>query len=505
MLFFRNSKKKCYERVVVFETRQNDDTQNRGRRDTMNILVMESSTANAKAMLYHTEDGTYEVKTEAYQSKYEDVSILDAEDSFQQTMKVGRELAAGRKIDIIALGGTWHSVVLCDKNMKPQTPLSQWSNTSAKGLCEQLRRDKDYANDFYQRTGCMVNTTYPVFRMKKMQQDGYNLKDYLFCGQGTYNMYRLTGERILTASMASGAGILNVRQLVLDPGVMEELGVSTEQFGRMVDYNQTFPLSEEGAKILGMEPGIPVIPPGPDGGMNQVGAGAIKDGVMTFSVGTSGAIRLTTPAPVLPDHPSTWCYVSPKTWLSGAATSGCCNCVDWIKKKMFDPHVTYKEIECDLKGETDTPVFLPFLFGERCPGWQDEREGGFFDVRPVHGRKEMYQAVLEGVLFNLYQCYEALTALNGVPHTIKLSGGILHSAFWKQMCADIFGADMQVDDTEHGSMLGGVALGLQHLGILKDAADFQMSSGQKVTYDPAAHEMYLKKYQRYLYWYEKAK
>ena len=38
---------------------------------------------------------------------------------------------------------------------------------------------------------------------------------------------------------------------------------------------------------------------GPDGALNQVGAGAMGEGVMTMSVGTSGAIRMATDNPYI--------------------------------------------------------------------------------------------------------------------------------------------------------------------------------------------------------------
>lgn len=115
--------------------------------------------------------------------------------------------------------------------------------------------------------------------------------------------------------------------------------------GELITYRDTFPLSEDGAELLGLSPGIPVIPSMPDGSLNQVGAGALEDGVMTFSMGTSGSIRLTTHKPVIPDTPGTWCYLSPSTWLSGAATSGCCNCTDWYKDRVFGSEMSYGEIE----------------------------------------------------------------------------------------------------------------------------------------------------------------
>ena len=465
----------------------------------MYILVLESSTTSAKAMLYDTQKGTYEVKTKAYTLHHNDVTIHKAEDIFAQTVQLGKQLCEGKKIEIIALSGTWHSVMLCDKQMNPQTPVYLWSYTGAAQLCKELRKNSEYVKKFYQKTGCMVNAIYPAFKLKLLKQR-YDLADYLIVGQGTYNMYHLTGKRVVMNSMASGTGLLNIHTKQFDKEILQEIGIQEEQLPQLVTYKDTFALNKQGAELLGLTEGIPVISTGPDGGLNQIGAGALSDGVMTFSVGTSGAMRLTTQKPILPENPSTWCYLSPKSWLSGAATSGCCNCVDWFKSRMFTPSTSYSEIEKGFQ-KVDTPVFLPFLFGERCPGWQDERNAAFFDVKPYHIANDLYHSVLEGVLFNLYQCYEVLSGLNGVPKKVKLSGGILHSDYWTQMCADIFGVQMEVDNIEHSSLLGGVALGLELLDLIPDVKDFTIEGSKVIIPNLENREKYDKKYQRYQYWY----
>ncbi|SNS17581.1 gluconokinase [Anaerovirgula multivorans] len=469
----------------------------------MYILVLESSTTSAKAMLYDTEKGTYEVRTKAYTLCYDDITLHDAENVFKETVDLGKELCIGKKIDIISLGGTWHSLVLCNTDMEPQTPVYLWSYTGAADLCKELRKDKRYMKEFYQKTGCMVNGIYPAFKLKLLKEKGYCLDNYLIAGQGTYNMFRLTGERVIMDSMASGTGLLNIHTKQFDADILADLGIKESQISRLVTYKDTFPLSKEGAQMLGIEEGIPVIPTGPDGGLNQVGAGALGDDVMTFSVGTSGAIRLTTQKPIIPEEPSTWCYLSPKAWLSGAATSGCCNCIDWFKNKMFSPNTTYDDIEKGFGNIENTPVFLPFLFGERCPGWQDDRNAAFFDIKPFHTANDLYHAVMEGVLFNLYQCYEVLSNINGIPKKIKLSGGILHSSYWTQMCADIFGTDMEVDNVEHSSLLGGVALGMELLGEIQDVKDFITESTKVIHSNLEMADIYAKKYVRYKYWYDK--
>jgi gluconokinase len=235
--------------------------------------------------------------------------------------------------------------------------------------------------------------------------------------------------------------------------------------------------------------------------MSARSAGAGAPGVMTFSVGTSGAIRLSVDRSVLADDHSLWCYLSPLSWLSGAATSGCCNCVDWAKQRLFPEGTGYADIERGFHGgPEDTPVFLPFLFGERCPGWNDARQGAFAGVLPRHDAYHLYHSVLEGTLYNLYQCYRKLCECNGTPRQIKLSGGILHSEYWTQMCADIFGAPMTCSDIEHSSMIGGAMLGLKVLGLPTDCLAQQ--DGKVVRPDPKMTARYREKFESYFHAYK---
>jgi len=456
-------------------------------------------------MLYNTADHSCQILTRAYPLYYNDATLHDAQSVFLETAALGKELCAGKKIDAVALCGTWHNVMLCDDSFRPQTPVYHWSNTDAAELCRRLRQDDVYTQNYYQRTGCMVNVTYPAFKLKLLKEQGWHLEDFYIADQGTFNFYRLTGGKAVTDCMLSGEGFLNIREKRLDQVVLGELGISGSNFATLVEYDSSSPLSTEGAYLLGIESGIPVIPACPDGAANQIGAGALRQGIMTISVGTSGALRVATPKPILPETPSTWCYLAPKTWLSGAAIAGCCNCVDWYKDRMFGPDKTYKDIEEAFGGAFDTPVFLPFLFGERCPGWQDERQAGFFDITPRHDLYDFYHSVLEGVLFNLYQCYTVLTEINGIPKKVKLSGGIVKSPYWTQMCSDIFGLEMEIDGTKDGSLMGAAVLGMEKLGVISDISEFSIKARQTIPPKSEMTELYRKKYERYLYYYEKMK
>lgn len=471
----------------------------------MKILVLEASTTSAKSMVYDTETRGHAVRTKLFTPTNTDLTVQDADAVFTELMALGREACRGMHIDLIALSGTFHNLLLCDEEMHPKSPVYLWSNTEAADLCHRLRLEKDYVESYNQRTGCMVNASYPYFKLRHLKEKGYDLGKYRIAGQGSYTMFRLTGEWVVMDSLASGTGLMDIREKAYDRELLAELGIDVSQLPRIVDFMETFPLSADGAGILGLQQGIPVIATGPDGALNQVGSGALKNGVMTFSVGTSGALRLGARRPVLPETPSTWCYLAPKDWLIGAATSGASNCVDWYKDRMFPEGTTYAEIESGFGDILDAPIFLPFLFGERCPGWEDDRNGAFMEIRPHHTPHDFYRSILEGVLFNLLQCYEILVDLNGIPDRIRLSGGIVHSTFWTQMCADIFGRDMEIDEVSHSSLMGGAVLGMAVLGVIDDIEDFETATVRVVHPDPAMAGIYAERYLRYKYWYGKAR
>ena len=469
----------------------------------MLILALEASTSSAKAMLYNTEDGTSEVITRPYLTTGKDASVQDAEEVYKQITSVGRQLAEGKNVSVICIGSTWHSVMLCDKKMKPVTGIYLWSNTEASGLCKELRKDRAYTDSFYKKTGCMVSAIYPFFKLKYLKGKGYDLADYQIMGQGTYCMFRLTGKRVTTPCMASGSGLMNILTCKYEKDLLCEIGINEDQLCPIVPSETAFALSSDAAECLGLKAGIPVLPANSDGGLNQIGSGAAGKGIMTFSVGTSGAIRLSTEKPVLTDNHSTWCYRSPASWLSGAATNGCCNCIEWFKQRICSEGTDYASLEKSVSDFDNPPVFLPFLFGERCPGWEDEKTGGFKRLLPYHTRNDMYLAIQQGILFNLYQCYDKLVRANGVPTRVKLSGGIVHSEKWLQMCADIFKTDMEIDNTEHGSLMGSVVLAMKSAGIIDQYDSYESHPVRIIKFDDSKSEYYSNRFDEYLEEYNK--
>ena len=471
------------------------------------ILVLESSTASAKALLFDGEKrAVVGIAGEPYPYEVShaggETGAQDGEAVFARTVRLARGLAEGADIEAVVPTGTFHSVLVCDKAMKPLTPAFTWEYAGAKATAAELRASPEYTNRYYHRHGCMVHALYPAFQLLHLKRQGFRFDDANVFTQSGYNFWRLTGARRETGSTMSGCGMLNIHSLDYDSELFAEIGIGAGQLGPLADYRETVPLSAEGARLLGIKAGVPVLPPYPDGALNQVAAGALVPGIMTCSIGTSAALRLSVPRPFIPDTPSTWCYRSPVSWMSGAATNGACNCVDWAKHNLF-PHNSYAEVEKEPVDFQAMPFFLPFLFGERCPGWMDWRQGGFFNLRAGHSAKDMYFSVLEGILFNLYQCYLSLCETAGVPRQMQLSGGILNSPVWKRMCAGIFGREMHCAKVSQASLLGGAILGMAVTGRLDSLESWTVETQEVITPDLETHRLFEERYRTYLELYRR--
>ena len=466
----------------------------------MLVLALESSTSSAKAILYDSGLGVVDAASARYAPAYCKAGVSGTEEVFRQTLEMGRRVAEGRDVRAVALCGVWHSIAVCDSSMHPAGGTFTWNYLAPAAQCRSARADDALAGALYRRTGCMPHATYMRETLRFLGGNGLCLKDKLLPTQAGYNFFRMTGERLETRNIMSGTGLLNLDSLEYDPFALEYAGIDKAQLGPLGGYRDVRPLNAFAAGLLGIAPGIPVVPAHADGALNQISCGAAVPGRMTMSVGTSGAIRLTTSRPVLPAGRELWCYRGVDGYMSGAAASSACNAIEWFRETFLGARLSFDALEGNAALSEDLPVFLPFIYGERNPGWRDDRLGGFVDVRPTHTVHDMYLALQAGILFNLYQCFEVLSVHAGCPGEIYLSGGILNSPRWTRLAADVFDRPMRcVRDTD-ASTVGAAVLALHAAGAAEDIFSFDGEALRAATVEPdtARAQCCRRLYARYL-------
>ena len=120
---------------------------------------------------------------------------------------------------------------------------------------------------------------------------------------------------------------------------------------------------------------------------------------------------------------------------------------------------------------SDGLLFLPYLTGERSPHPDPLARGAFVGLTVSHDRRHLTRAVLEGVAFGLRDGLdEMIQAGMPAPSQVRASGGGTASPVWRQILADVLGAEIATVSTAEGAAYGAAVLGAVGVSNVDEAA-----------------------------------
>jgi xylulokinase len=110
-------------------------------------------------------------------------------------------------------------------------------------------------------------------------------------------------------------------------------------------------------------------------------------------------------------------------------------------------------------------LFLPYLSGERTPYPDPNARGVFFGLTLRHGKAHLTRAVLEGVTYGLRDSLELVRDLGLSVQQVRASGGGARSPMWRQILADLFGAEICTVNVTEGAAYGAALLAAVGAGV----------------------------------------
>ena len=149
---------------------------------------------------------------------------------------------------------------------------------------------------------------------------------------------------------------------------------------------------------------------------------------------------------------------------------------------------------------------LPFIGGERAPGWNEAARGMFAGVSLHTDAVDMVQASLESIAYRFALIHGRIKAHlpDDSRQTIIASGGaLLQSPAWMQIMADVL--DQPVVALEEGELTSrGVALlALEALGQIERPSDLPPATGAVRNPDPIRHAVHQEALARQVALYER--
>ncbi|MCG5072905.1 xylulokinase [Paraburkholderia tagetis] len=275
-----------------------------------------------------------------------------------------------------------------------------------------------------------------------------------------------------------------------DVALIERFGLPVRWFAPLAPSSAASgTLCPEAARALGLPAGIVLATGAGDTPCAVLGSGLRDDGDALLTTGTGGQIVVTSSAEP-PARRGLHRYRSASGgWYAMAAMQNVGVALEAARGWLScDWNEAYEEAFAAPPSQTLT--FLPYLSGERSPWLDPAARGGWLGAGLGDTRGVLMRAAFEGVAFALRAGLDALRGApgahvadaadgadaagtvdidgGGTPHAriavLKLAGGGSVDARWRQLLADVLGAQLDAIDCPNAAargaaLLGGVACG----------------------------------------------
>jgi len=362
-------------------------------------------------------------------------------------------LAKAPKVEILSIGlsGQMHGLVPLDASNKVLRPAILWNDQRNKAECEHIVDVAGGLDGLLAATNNRMLVGYTggkILWMQRHEPDLFsrmktvlNPKDYL--------RLRLTGEIASEVSDASGTGLFDVRSRQWANSLIEKIGINPNILPPVYESQViSGRVSEEGAKLFGIPVGVPVAGGGGDSVIQTFGSGVIAPGELQTTLGTAGILAAALDAPQ--DNPDgrlqVFCNVTADKWHCMGVSLNAGGAMTWFREAFCrgadGQPLSFDQIVANAAASTAGArglLFLPYLYGERCPHPDPTARGALIGLTARHDYGDIARSVMEGIVHALADMYALMKPMGIQGQIIKASGGGAKSALWRQIQADIFG------------------------------------------------------------------
>ncbi|CRM65707.1 Xylulose kinase [Pseudomonas sp. 24 E 13] len=381
-----------------------------------------------------------------------------------QALEQLREHAAFARVACIGLSGQMHGAVLLGDDNRVLYRAILWDDSRAVVQAQQL------GVEHAEVTGSLPMAGLTAPKLLWLQQHEPEVFNAIDCVLSPKDYLRLclSGERISEMSDAAGTLWLNVAQREWFTPMLRATGLAPAQMPRLVEGGSASACVT--AVGLGLSPQVVIAGGGGDNPAAAVGIGAINAGDGFITLGTSAAIVAIT------DHAAgnpasavhSFCHALPERWYTMGAMLAGASCLRWVTRLtgLPDEQTLLDQVQAQLPIEQgvplSTPLFLPYLAGERTPHNDPLLRGGFMGLGHDCTPAMLGYAVMEGVGFGLLDAWRAVQSTGAEVKSFALVGGGARSEYWAQLLANILQREVF---TLHGSELS-ACIGAAKLGYM---------------------------------------
>ncbi len=381
----------------------------------------------------------------------------------------------GKEVTAIGLTGQMHGLVLLDVAGRVLRPAILWNDQRTSAECDEII-ERVGRTELIACTGndALTGFTAPKLLWIRRHEPAIFEKIRQVLLPKDYVRFRLTGEYATDRAGAAGTLLLDVRKRDWSDEVLAKLDIPSQWLPPTHEGPDiTGTLSAEAAEATGLAAGTPVVAGGGDQSAQAVGVGAVQEGIVALTLGTSGVVFASVNKPFIdPDgRLHSFCHAAPDTWHLMGVMLSAAGSLRWYRDTLF-PNTSWNDLldpAQDVQPGAQGLLFLPYLTGERTPHADPMARGAFVGLTVRHGSKHMTRSVLEGVAFGLRDSFEIMRSagLTSIDQ-VRISGGGARSALWRNILADVLETELVTVNTTEGAAFGAALLAGTGAGAWRD-------------------------------------
>lgn len=362
----------------------------------------------------------------------------------------------------IGLSGQMHGATLLDARDAVLRPCILWNDTRAAAEAAAL----DAAPGIRDVTG---NIVFPGFTAPKLlwveteEPDIFAEVAKVLLPKDYLRLW-LTGEHVGDMSDSAGTSWLDVGARDWSDAALRAGHMRRDQMPALVEGSAESGRVRDALRSRwGMSGPVVVAGGGGDNAAAACGAGCFAEGQGFLSLGTSGVL-LAAKDGFAPDPGSavhTFCHAVPGRWYQMGVMLAATDCLNWLSRQTGRDAADLAAALPEGASGPGSPVFLPYLSGERTPHNDADLRGALIGLDVAHGTEDLTRAVVEGVAFGLRDCLEALRGTGTALSSVVAMGGGARSRFWLETIASTLDLPLEVPaGGEFGAALGAARLGI---------------------------------------------
>lgn len=258
----------------------------------------------------------------------------------------------------------------------------------------------------------------------------------------------------------------------------------------------------DAAAATGVPVGTPVIAGTVDAWAEAESVGVDAPGELMLMYGTTMFLLAYTARTVR--HPALWTTVGirpgTRCLAGGLAASGAIT--DWACTLTRSTHAELTDAADRVAPGSAGLLVLPYFAGERTPIADPQARGIVAGLTLRHGAPEIYRAVLEGTAFAIRHNLDAFAAAGAPIERIAAVGGGTQGDLWPRIVTDVTGRAQEIPAVTIGAAYGGARLAAEAVEQCDPDVSW-VHPDRTVAVEPAAHDLYARRYPAYLELYER--